>query len=229
MATSTLRRKEAVVSTCCSSFECAVGQQFNPRKVAQELKRYREKGPRPTTRLLVDGIVESCASIGDVLDVGGGFGGLTLALLDRGATGAVMVDASDAYIKAAREEAARGGRVDRIQFVHADFVEAAPSLATARIVALDRVICCYPSYESMLGLSLARADHCLAISYPRDAWYVRLGMALENLQRRLLGNSFRAFVHPVPMLEELIRRAGFTLASRRQTWMWSADVYTKRE
>jgi magnesium-protoporphyrin O-methyltransferase len=225
-----LRRalKEVVVSSCCSSFACAAGQQFNPDKVAQELKRYREKGPGATTRLLVEGIVRSLESIGDVLDVGGGFGGLTLALLDRGATGAVVVDASDAYITAAREEAARAGRSDRIQFVHADFVEAAPFVPAANVVALDRVICCYPSYEPMLELSLAHACRSLAISYPRAAWYVRLGMGLENLQRRLSGNPFRTFVHPVPRLEELIRRAGFTLASRRQTWMWSVDVYTKR-
>jgi SAM-dependent methyltransferase len=191
------------------------------------LKRYREKGPRPTTRLLVEGIVQSVESVGDVLDVGGGFGGLTLALLDRGATRAVIVDASEAYLTAAREEAARAGRSDRIQFVHADFVEAAPSVPAASVVALDRVICCYASYEPMLDLSLARAGRSLAISYPRGAWYVRLAMALENLQRRLSGNPFRTFVHPVSRLEELIRRAGFTLASRRQTWTWSADVYTK--
>jgi len=215
------------VSSCCSSFAGAAGRQFNSDKVAQELKRYREKGPRPTTRLLVEGIVRSAESIGDVLDVGGGFGGLTLALLDRGATGAVVVDASEAYLTAAREEAARAGRSDRIQFVHADFVEAAPSVPAASVVALDRVICCYPSYEPMLELSLARAGRSLAISYPRGAWYVRLAMGLENLQRRLSGNPYRTFVHPVSRLEELIRRAGFTLASRRQTWMWSADVYTK--
>jgi tRNA1(Val) A37 N6-methylase TrmN6 len=215
------------VSSCCSSFACAAGHQFNPDKVAKELRRYRRKGPGRTTRLLVEGIVQSAESIGDVLDVGGGFGGLTLALLDRGATGAVVVDASEPYITAAREEAARAGRSDRIQFVHADFVEAAPSVPAANVVALDRVICCYPSYEPMLDLALARAGRSLAISYPRDAWYVRLGMAVENLQRRLSGNSFRTFVHPVSQLEALIRRTGFTLASRRQTWMWSADVYTK--
>jgi hypothetical protein len=45
-------------------------------------------------------------------------------------------------------------------------------------------------------------------------------MTLENVQRRLAGNPFRTFVHPVSMLEELIRRAGFMLTSRRQTWMW---------
>jgi magnesium-protoporphyrin O-methyltransferase len=216
------------LANCCSSFECAAGQQFDPAKVAQELKRYREKGPRPTTRMLVDGIVAAGVSSGDLLDIGGGFGGLTLALLDLGATGAIVVDASEAYIAAAREEAARAGRAEQVRFMRADFVEAAATLPAAAVVALDRVICCYPSYESMLGLALARTGSCLAISYPRDAWYVRLAMTLENAQRRLSGNPFRTFVHPVPMLEELIRRAGFVLAGRRQTWMWSADVYTRR-
>jgi magnesium-protoporphyrin O-methyltransferase len=215
------------VSSCCSSFTCAAGQQFNPAKVAQELKRYRERGARPTTRLLVDGIVGAGVSGGDVLDIGGGFGGLTFALLERGATGGTLVDASEAYIAAARGEAERVGRAERVQVVRADFVEAAATLPAAAVVALDRVICCYPAYESMLGLALARAGRCLAISYPRDAWYVRLAMTLENLQRRLSGNPFRSFVHPVSKLEELIRRAGFRLASRRQTWMWWADVYTK--
>jgi magnesium-protoporphyrin O-methyltransferase len=200
---------------------------FNPERVAQEVKRYRKKGPRPTTRLLAEGIDQAGASSGDVLDVGGGFGGLTLALLDRGAPGAIVVDASEAYIAAGREEAARKERTEQIQFVRADFVEAAATLRPAAVVALDRVICCYPAYESMLGLALVRADRCLAISYPRDAWYVRLAIGLENVQRRLSGNSFRAFVHPVSRIDDLIRRAGFTLANRRQTWMWSADVYTK--
>lgn len=215
------------MSSCCTPFESAAGQMFDPAKVAQELKRYREKGPRPTTRLLAEGVVAAGKASGDVLDIGGGFGGLTLALLDRGVTGALLVDASEAYIEAGRGEAARAGRTEHIRFVRADFVEAAATLPAASIVTLDRVVCCYPSYESMLGLALERAGGCLAISYPRDAWHVRAAINLENLKRRISGNTFRAFVHPVSRLEDLIRRAGFTLANRRRTWMWSADVYTR--
>jgi hypothetical protein len=60
---------------CCSHFECSASQQFNQKKVTQELKRYREKGSGPTTRLLVDGITKSGALGGTVLDVGSGIGG----------------------------------------------------------------------------------------------------------------------------------------------------------
>jgi hypothetical protein len=72
------------------------------------------------------------------------------------------------------------------------------------------------------------AAQCLALSYPRDVWYVRLGVSLENGQRRLTKNSFRTFVHPVASMEQMIRAAGFDLSSRRETWMWSVDVYSRR-
>ena len=95
------------MSSCCSHFECEATQQFNQKKVEQELKRYRMKGPGPTTRLLVDGISQSGVLAGTVLDVGSGFGGLTLALLERGASSGIAVDASAAYVGAARDEAHR--------------------------------------------------------------------------------------------------------------------------
>jgi SAM-dependent methyltransferase len=215
------------MSSCCSSFECAAGQQFDQRKVAQELKRYRKKGPGPTTRLLAEGIARSGALGGSVLDVGSGVGALTLALLERGATSAIAVDASTAYVDAAREEAIRRGREQVIQFVHADFVEAATQLPSAAVVALDRVVCCYPSYQQLLAAALEHTERCLALSYPRDVWYVRLGMALENGLRWVTRNAFRTFLHPAAAIEETIGRAGLKLISRRETWVWSADVYVR--
>ena len=213
---------------CCSPFESAANQQFNQKKVAQELTRYREKGPGPTTRMLVDGIAQSGTLSGTVLDVGSGVGGLTFALLDRGATSAVAVDASTAYVGAARDEAVHRGQEKAIRFVHADFVDVAPRLPSASIVTLDRVVCCYPSCEPLLAAALAHAERCLALSYPRDVWYVRVGMALENGQRRLARNNFRTFVHAMTKIEETIRRGGFRLSRRRETWMWSAGVYLRQ-
>jgi len=213
---------------CCSPFESAANQQFNQTKVAQELARYREKGPGPTTRMLADGIAQSGALSGTVLDVGSGVGGLTFALLDRGATSAVAVDASTAYVEAARDEAVHRGQANAIRFVRADFVDVAPQLTSASIVTLDRVVCCYPSCEPLLKVALAHAERCLALSYPRDVWFVRLGMALENGQRRLARNHFRTFVHPMAKIEETIRRAGFRLSNRRETWMWSAEIYLRQ-
>jgi SAM-dependent methyltransferase len=215
--------------TCCSPFERTADQQFNQKKAAQESKRYREKGPGPTTRLLQDGISHAGALNGTLLDVGSGVGSLTFGLLERGIGHAVAVDASSAYSSAARQEAERLGRTGAVQFIHADFVSVASQVPAATVVTLDRVVCCYPSYEPLLDAALRHADYCLALSYPRDVWYVRLGVLIENGQRRLARNSFRTFVHPAAKMEQMIRGAGFTLSTHRETWMWSVDVYTRAD
>jgi hypothetical protein len=106
-------------------------------------------------------------------------------------------------------------------------VSIASELPAATLVTLDRVVCCDPSYEPLLNAALRHADQCFALSYPRDVWYVWLGVALENGQRRLRKTSFRTFVHPVAKMEQMIRQAGFELSSRGETWMWPVDVYTR--
>ena len=136
------------MAACCSAFECAADQQFNEKKATEELKRYRTKGPGPTTRLLQQGLEHAGTLNGTLLDIGSGIGSLTFGLLERGITHAVAVDASSAYNAVARQEAARLGRADAVRFVHADFVSVAPELPAATVVTLDRVVCCYPSYES---------------------------------------------------------------------------------
>lgn len=217
------------MAACCAAFECSADQQFNEKKAAEELKRYRTKGPGPTTRLLQQGLEHAGTLNGTLLDIGSGIGALTFGLLERGVSHAIAVDASSAYNGAARQEAARLGRTDAVRFVHADFVAVAPQLPAATVVTLDRVVCCYPSYRALLNAALDHAEQCLALSFPRDLWYVRLGVLLDNAQRRLTKNPFRTFVHPAARMEELIRSAGFERSTRRETWMWSVDVYTRTE
>ena len=214
---------------CCATFERTAEQQFNGKKAAEELKRYQTKGPGPTTRLLQDAIAQAGALNGTLLDIGSGIGSLTFGLLERGITRAIAVDASSAYHGVARQEADRLGRAAAVQFIHGDFVTVASELPDATLVTLDRVVCCYPSYRPLLDAAIRHADQCLALSYPRDVWYVRLGVRLENGQRRLTKNSFRTFVHPVTRMEQMIRAAGFGLSSRRETWMWAVDVYTRTD
>jgi SAM-dependent methyltransferase len=215
------------MSACCSAFECAADQQFNEKKATEELKRYRTEGPGATTRLLQQGLEHAGTLRGTLLDIGSGIGSLTFGLLERGVTYVVAVDASSAYNAVARQEAARLGRADAVLFVHADFVSVASELPAAILVTLDRVVCCYPSYEALLNAAVRHAEQSFALSYPRDTWYVRFAVMLENAQRRLRKNPFRTFVHPAARMEGLIRSAGFELSTRQETWMWSVDVYTR--
>jgi magnesium-protoporphyrin O-methyltransferase len=181
----------------CCSFGDAAEQQFTSKKVAKELRGYRRNGAGPTTRLLRDGLARAGLATGALLDVGGGLGVLTLDLLDLGMSRAVVVEASSAYLAAASEEAARRGRSTSIQFVHGDFLAVTNQLPRSTVVTLDRVVCCYPFFESLLGQALGHAERGFAFSYPRDRWYVRVAVWLENAMRKLRANPFRTFVHPV--------------------------------
>jgi hypothetical protein len=76
--------------------------------------------------------------------------------------------------------------------------------------------------------SICHAERAIAFSYPRERWYVRAGMKLENaLRSRKTG--FRTFVHSETKMRELITRAGFDLVFQRRTLVWSADVFVARE
>lgn len=191
------------------------------------MTRYRRKGPGPTTRLLRDGLIQAGLLEGTVLDVGGGVGALSFELLDRGIARAVVVDASAAYLAVASDEAIRRG-CSTADFVHGDFITVAHQLPPADVVTLDRVVCCYPLYEPLLEEALRHAERGFAFSYPRDRWYVRIGVWFENAVRRRQGNPFRTFVHPPSQMRRLAEQAGFELESRRRTLKWSADVFLKR-
>ena len=211
----------------CCAFRDTADRHFTAEKVAKELRRYRRKGPGPTTRGLREGLTIAGLNQGTLLDIGAGLGILSLELLAAGMSRAVVVEASSAYLAAASEEAARRGRSASMQFVHGDFLTVAGQLTPSTVVTLDRVVCCYPFYEPLLEQALQRAERGFAFSYPRDRWYVRLGVWLENSLRRRRGNPFRTFVHPPAAMTRLIERAGFRLVSRRRTLVWSSDAFVK--
>ena len=121
----------------------------------------------------------------------------------------------------------RRGVADRAEVVHGDFLRVAVRLPSVDLVTLDRVVCCYPSYEPLLEHALRHAEHAIALSYPRNRWYVRAGVWLDNA-KRARGSGFRMFVHPPARIQEIIKRSGFTLVRRRFTIMWTIDVYARR-
>jgi magnesium-protoporphyrin O-methyltransferase len=216
------------MANCYSGACTAIEEQFGPRRARRDLLRYRKKGPEATAKLLRDGIAASGGPGETLLDVGAGIGPLTFELLERGVRRAVSVEASAACVAAGREEAVRRNRAAQVEWVHGDFVAKAASLGAADTVTLDRVVCCYPGFEPLLTEAASHARGRVAISYPRDLWFVRLALAVENRLRALKGEGFRTFLHPPRRMEELIRGQGFVLFARRTTWAWSADVYVRQ-
>jgi hypothetical protein len=199
---------------------------FNEPLVIKQLDSYRSKGPDKTTRMLTEALKEAGVSGLNLLDVGGGVGAVEHELIAAGVEKAVDVDASQAYLHAAREEAERRGMADCIEFHYGNFVELAGDILPADIVTLDRAVCCYPDMEQMVGLSAARAGKLYGLVYPRDTWLARLGVGVINLVFRLMRRPFRIFVHPTRAVDALVRSHGLKQRYWGGTLIWQVAVYS---
>jgi predicted TPR repeat methyltransferase len=200
---------------------------FSAELVNKELSSYRVKGPSKTTRILIDALKRENIQGRSLLDIGGGVGAIQHALLQAGIQNAIDVDASRAYLNAAREEAQRRSLMERIDFQYGNFVDIAAQIPPADIVTLDRVICCYPDMEKLVRLSVAHARKFYGVVYPRDNWWVKIGLTLINLIFRLRKNPFRTFAHPTQAVNTIVTNSGFKHLFSRRTWVWQVVVYSR--
>ncbi len=200
---------------------------FGQQHAAQELSRYRTKGPGKTTRLLIEAIKAAGVDGLTLLDIGGGVGAVQHELLEAGIDHATDVDASTAFISAARAEAQRRGHAERVSYQHGNFVDLAGDIAPADVVTLDRVICCYPDMEKMVGLSAAHARKLYGVVFPRDTWWIKIALALGNFFLRLRRNPFRGFIHSTEAVEAILSSSGLKRRFYRKTLIWQVAVYTR--
>jgi tRNA1(Val) A37 N6-methylase TrmN6 len=216
------------MTCCCGGRYPAAERQFGPAAAKRDLGRYHRKGPDAVSRLLLAAVRDHLRSRDSLLDIGGGVGVLDFELLSSGVSRATLVDASPAYLEAAGKEAGRRGHAERIKRIAGDFTTVRESIQPADVVTMNRVICCYPDYATLLDRATRHADRVLALSYPRNRWYVRLTVYVDNARRRMSRNAFRSFVHAPVAMERLIEGAGFRRVSRRQTVAWCIDVYVRQ-
>lgn len=216
---------ERRIMTCCS--HCgATALHFGQRVAERDRARYRRRGPDPTTRLLLEEL-RPVARPGDtLLDIGGGIGVIGLELRASGLQEVVLVEAAPSYLAVAQDLFAGAFQPDQFRLVPGDFA-GMPQPLTADIVTLDRVVCCYPDFRTLLARAAASSRGTLALSYPKDRWYVRLVVATQNLVRRLTRNDFRAFVHPATEMAAVLSRAGFRRLGRRSTLAWCVDRWAR--
>ncbi len=204
-----------------------IEQSFDDREAAAELARYRRKGPRRTTQLLIDAVAADGTADRTILDVGGGVGVVHLALLAAGARRAVDVDASSAFLSVARSEAVHRGVADRVTYRHGNFAEVAAEVPATDVVTLDRVICCYDDVDALLGTAADHARQSLGLVHPRDVAWARAVNALLNAFYRLRGTPFRTFVHPRARVEGILRAAGFERSFHRHTFFWQVEIFRR--
>jgi len=211
---------------CCTGY-CAAEAQFNHKVAERDLRRYRRRGADATTRLLLAELRRRPLEGRHLLDVGGGIGVISGELSDARVASAVTVEASPAYLEVAQREVRPKYGSRPTQFVLGDFAVIAGTLPDADVVTLDRVVCCYPDPEALLGAAAAKTRQVLAFTYPRDRWYVRTMFAFGNFWLRLTGKKFRAFVHGPEQMAAVLEAAGLVRATQRKTLVWMLDLYQR--
>jgi len=176
---------------------------------------------------MLEALQQGDVSDATLLDIGGGIGVLSLELLAAGVSAATHVEAASAYSDVAAQEAGSRGLGDRLRLVLGDAVDVDARLPDAELVALDRVVCCYPDWAALLHVASRHCRRLLALSYPRDRWYVRLFIRCDNARRRLTGKAFRTFVHPVSEMERFLTKAGFTRRDGHTGLVWAVAIYAR--
>jgi magnesium-protoporphyrin O-methyltransferase len=208
---------------CCK----ITNEQFGEDTAAADLKEFRRKGPAKHTQLILDAVRSLGLKDASLLDVGGGVGAIYHELMKDSVTRATHVDASSAYLAAAKEEVDQRGNTDKVEFVHADFTDVAGEVAPADIVTLDRVVCCYPDFHGLLKAAAGRSQRALAMAYPRETWYVKPVMWIMNQVLKLMRDPFRVFVHPVGEMDSLLNAEGLHRVSLSRLFVWEVALYQR--
>jgi len=208
--------------------DCGCANIFSNKEAEADLKRYRKNGPDSSTKALIDALVAEGIEGATLLDIGAGIGAIQLALLTAGAARAESVDATEAYVAAAREEAVRRGFGDRAAGRLGDFVALAPDVAAADIVTLDKVVCCYRDMPALLGRASERARRLIGLVYPRETWWNRLASRVLAVWGRLTRDPIRWTLHRHADIDAVLGRAGFERHDVRREFIWQVSIYRRR-
>lgn len=208
---------------CCEITDNA----FSEEEARADLRQYRRNGPSNQTKLILEAIRSLGLKNANLLDIGGGVGAIHHDLLEDVASEATHVDASSAYLKEAKQEAARRGHTEQVNFIHADFTDVASDIPAADIVTLDRVVCCYPDFRRLLKAAAEHSHKALALTYPREVWYLRIGLKISNFFQKIRRDPFRVFLHPITEMDALLQREGFKRVSLRRLLVWEMALYQR--
>jgi magnesium-protoporphyrin O-methyltransferase len=197
---------------------------FDEELARRDLRRYRRRGLDRTARRLIDLVAGKGA---DVLEVGGGVGGVEIELLRRGADRATNIELSPAYEQFAEQLLRELGLAERVERRLGDIAQDPEAVEPADVVVMHRVVCCYPDMPALVGAAAGKARRALALSYPRDTWWTRFAARVENQWWRLVGRAFRNYVHRPTEIAAVARGRGLRPLHRHRGAFWELVVFER--
>jgi 16S rRNA G966 N2-methylase RsmD len=206
------------VACCCDPRGC--DKFFTQRFARRVAARYRKKGLDRTAGRIVEFLESRGLEGATVLEIGGGVGEIQIELLKRGAARTVNLELSPAYEEEAKRLLREAALEERAERRLHDIAMEPDGVEAADIVVLNRVVCCYPDYERLLGAAAQRARRLLVFSYPPRNAVSRLLIGAVNLAFRLRRREFRTFAHPPAAMLGLLDERGLRRTFTDHTLVW---------
>jgi 2-polyprenyl-3-methyl-5-hydroxy-6-metoxy-1,4-benzoquinol methylase len=206
------------VSSCCRPDE--YDKVFDEKHARSKAREYARKGLDGDARRIVDFVRGRMSPGYTVLEIGGGIGAIHLELLRDGAARVLNVELATQYETVASELVRERAVSDRVERRLGDFVREASSIPAADVVVMNRVVCCYPDADALVGAAAEHARRYLVMTFPVDRWWIRWGIAAGNAWCALRGNSFRGYVHATRVVLAAAQRHGLRLVEQRRGLIW---------
>lgn len=216
--------------SCCKSPKNVndLDNTFDLKSARADARDYRQHGLNRRARKFYTLFSDRLEPAMRLLEIGGGAGALHQELLRQDKIAhATGIDASSGYLTAARENAAHFGLEEQVAYRQADFALDEAGVASAEIVILDRVICCYPHLDQLLGKAANHATRLLALTYPVDRWYTRWAVWFVHLILTLLGSGYHPFVHAEADILAVATAAGLTATKRDRHYFWQMQLFER--
>jgi protein-L-isoaspartate O-methyltransferase len=206
------------VSSCCTPK--GYRQIFSERSARAQARRYRRHGPDASARQIAELLQKEGVEGMTLLEVGGGIGAIQIELLKAGLARAVSVELTPTYEASAADLLREAGFEDRVERKVMDFANAGADIETADIVVMNRVICCYPDLPRLAGAAADHTGRFLVMSFPKERWWTRVVVWMENAGLAITRREFRVFLHPIAQILATGERHGLSLWLDRPGVFW---------
>ncbi len=200
---------------------------FDLKTSNKQKTKYLKKGPWGATKKLVDSIKDIQRDSESMLDVGGGIGVLQWEFLKKGGKNVHHVDSSRAYLSGAAMLAGQFGFTEKRTERFGDFVDDFEEEKSFDIVALDKVVCCYPDFHALLGKATSHSRRLIALSLPMSSVIAQLFSDIGAFFLRLRGSKFRPYIHSNQAVHDLIVQSGFERIIEKRSFPWRVWVYQR--
>jgi len=206
------------VSSCCQPGD--YDKVFDEKHARSKARDYARTGLTGDAKRIVDFVRSRMPPGYTALEIGGGVGEIQLELLRDGAARVLNVELATRYENVAAELIRERGLGDRVERRLGDFVREAAGIPAADVVIMNRVVCCYPDAEALVGAAADHARRSLVMTFPVDRWWIRLGIRAANAVLALRRNTFRGHVHATRAVLSAAQRRGMRLVEHRRGLIW---------